>query len=309
MRLVPLLIAALMSPGAAPSAAASPPTSGYWWAGETGVASAPAPPNVPDKGLYVASSVTGATAVSAIGFTLPVDRTNPTLVLKVHQLQKGDSFIVDAYPTSSKWSPGNAQTWSTRPVPAPHALPIHGMLSPDGTTVTFALSAVAPGGHTDLVLVPGTPNPVATGAPAAPSPTFDASFEPLTGSSVLSTQVQQQETVTNPNAESAVPPFRGTVSAAAPPALGAPLVPATRPVPEQPSVAPSVTPSQPLAGQPLPTAAVTAAPGRSSQETALLVLLLVGTTFYLGWLGRSQTTGAGRRPSLYDLPAAVDDRA
>jgi hypothetical protein len=73
-------------------------------------------------------------------------------------------------------------------------------------------------------------------------------------------------------------------------------------------VAPTANP-QPLTSPQLPAAALTRPVGRSSRDTALLVVLLGGTMFYLGWLGRSQTVGASGRVSLYDLPPPVDETA
>src|SRR4051794_27646775 len=98
MRILVAVVAAALAPMAAPTGA---PVSGYWWAGETGVVSAPAPPQVPAGGLYVASAPSGATAVSAVGISLPADHANPQLVLKVHQLQQADGVLIDAYPTTS----------------------------------------------------------------------------------------------------------------------------------------------------------------------------------------------------------------
>jgi hypothetical protein len=307
MKLIPLALVAVMSSGTAPAAGVTAVSSGYWWEAESGVAAAPAPPNVPDGGLYVASSPSGPTAVSAVTFTLAADEGNPQLVLKVHSLDKGDTFAVDAYPTTSTWKAGSAQPWSNRPVPAAKAAPVHGVVSADATTVTFALTDVTPGSSADIVIVPGAPAPVAAGAPVPPAPTFDASFEPVTATSVLTTRLQSPA-YGAPAEQAAAPDLSVPLAPAAAPALGAPLVPTTQPT-SAPALAPSIAPAQPLTS-PRQAAATSAQPaGRTARETALLVALLAGTTFYLGWLARGQSTGIPGRLSLYDLPPPTAEEA
>jgi hypothetical protein len=283
----------------APAQAATAASSGYWWVGESGTVPVPAPPQVPAKGLYIASNAAGPTAVSAVRFALEPDRANPQLVLTVHQLQVGDTFAVDAYPATATWTAGDAQPWSSRPSYDARATPTHGVLSADGKTVTFSLTSVLAGGTGNVALVPGAATPAAAGAPSAPSPTFDAVFEPLGAGAVTTTMVQPDAVSPAPaqSAPAAQPP--AALPPAAPALLG-PLVPPAA-VTAAPSVAsplPAVTP-QPLA-QPA-TTGQTRRTGWSTRDLAILVFLLVDATLYLGWLARSQPT-TSRRISIYDLP-------
>jgi hypothetical protein len=300
---VGVLAAALTS--VAPADAATPVVAGYWWVGEAGTVSVPPPTQVPAKGLYVASNASGPTAVSAIRFTLAIDQTNPQLTLRVHQLQQGDTFAVDAYPTRTKWSPGSAQPWSSKPSYDPKAAPVHGVLSADGKTVTFALAAIVPGHTADLVLVPGAATPAAAGAPSPPSPTFDAAFEAPDRSSVVTTQVQPAAPVPTPEASYPAGPSGPTF--AAPPAPLTPLLPPAPGIVTPPLSAPSVAPQLPvLTQQPVRSAntVVTRRVGRSTRDTAILVFLLADVMFYLGWLARAQTSSTSGRVSIYDLPVA-----
>ena len=70
---------------APPGRAAGALTTAWWWQGEASKGAVPAPPTVPDGGLWVSSNATGPQAVSAIQVPLDPGDSAPVLTLAVHQ--------------------------------------------------------------------------------------------------------------------------------------------------------------------------------------------------------------------------------
>jgi hypothetical protein len=295
---VVLVCLAASLPAVAPVALAAQTDreAGYWWIAQPDGGGVPPPSSVPAGGLSVASAATGATAVSAVHFVLPVGVAPVRLTLKVAAVQQVDAVAVDAFPATRQWKPGDAQPWSERPSYDAKAAPLHGTLLADASSLVFNLPSGASPGVLDLVLVPAAATPV--------SPTFDLSLQPLTASSLTT---------------SAAPPAVAGVPVPAPPAavdtgvVTSPPLGLSPPLPALGAVGilqdtPRVATSTPAALAAAPAAAATplarqVVTGRSRRDIALLVFLLADVMFYLGWLSRgARTTTSGPRLSIYDLP-------
>lgn len=216
---------ALMAAGALAStpvarASATGVQVGVWSEAQPDGGSLPYPPQVPAGGLWVSSAPTGPTAISAVRFTLDDGDTAPVVTLSVAKITappdspaSSSAVPMLACRTTSPWTPTDPASpgpWSTRPTYDCSAGQVGGVLSSDGSTVTFDLTTIAPAGAAVTVaIVPGTvanavpaapaPLPVTPGAlpappaplPAPPDPTassawpaFDAAFAPLTAGSI-----------------------------------------------------------------------------------------------------------------------------
>ncbi|MCU1621508.1 MAG: hypothetical protein JWL79_353 [Frankiales bacterium] len=304
MRLgVVVLAGALVVALAGPAAAAAPQRTAYWWQGQTGLGTAPAPASVPPGGLYVASTAVGPTAESALHFTLPAGTQARTLSLKLHQVQQVDALSITAYPTKAVWKAGDNQPWSTHPDHlATPAFP--GTLGLDGVTLTFDLSGADLSGNVDLVLASAPPAGAADSG-VVTSPTFDATFDkPTTGALTLSAPTVVAPA---PSPQPLPPPLQAS-GPLAPQHLGAlapaaPLGPAVGPGPV--AASPSVAPPPVAAPQQLTPSARSTVVGRSSHSTLALALLLALVMFYLGWRTRGALLTASPRTTIYELPPAV----
>jgi hypothetical protein len=300
MRLgVVVLAGAMVVALAGPAAAAAPQRTAYWWQGQTGLGTAPAPVSVPPGGLYVASTAVGPTAESALHFTLAAGTQARTLSLKIHQVQQVDALSITAYPTKAVWKAGDNQPWSTHPGHlATPAFP--GTLGLDGVTLTFDLSAAELSGTLDLVLASAPPAGAADSG-VVTSPTFDAAFEKPTAGALTLSAPTVVAPVPSPQP---LPPLQAS-GPLAPQHLGAlapaaPLGPAVGPGPV--AASPSVAPPPVAAPQRLTPSARSTAAGRSSHSTLALALLLALVTFYLGWRTRGALLTASPRTTIYELP-------
>jgi hypothetical protein len=302
---VVLLSGALVVTLACPAVADAPRRTAYWWQGQPD-GTAPAPATVPAGGLYVASTALGATAESALHFTVAAGSQARTLSLKVHQLKQVDALAISAYPTKAVWKAGDNQPWSSRPghlaVPA-----FPGTLGLDGVTMSFDLSAAHLTGEIDLVLTPAPPADAADSG-VVTNPTFDASFEKPAASALSLTSPTVVAPV--PTAEPPLAPLPQAGGPLAPQHLGA-LAPAA---PLGPAVGPGLTPATPsLAPTPVPAvpqlaaSAGTTAAQRSGHSTLALTLLLGVIAFYLGWRTRGELLGASPRTTIYELPPPAAD--
>ena len=227
--------------------------SGYWWVAQPDGAPLPPPPQVPSGGLWVSSTVSGPQSISAVRFTLAAGASQPVLTLKVHQAQPASQVTIEACSTSSNWKPpGSAGAWSARPTPACATGSVAGVLSADGTTMTF-----------DLSLLQQPDNVVLQAAPSTPMPTFDATFEPLTASSVQPAVEGPPPTTTTTTAPppTTVPP---------PSNLGAPL-PAGNGLGGPPAPSPPAPTGAALGASPaLPAPVAPTAPGANSSAGPVL---------------------------------------
>ncbi len=189
-------------------------SSGYWWQSQPAGSPLPPPPQVPSGGLWVSSNASGDQSISAIRFTVPAGQSPVTLTLHVHEAQPAAQVDVVACTTTSNWAPTGSSpgAWTSRPQADCSAGQTTGTLSPDGSTLSFDLAALvnpssSSGGAgsdtlVDLVLEPGqVPSSVPSAVPGSPgnsSPTFDATFEPVTPDQV---QLSGQPTAaSNPSA-------------------------------------------------------------------------------------------------------------
>ena len=170
------MAAAWWSGAASPSHASESAEAAWWWQAEATTGAVPPPATVPEGGLWVSSNPSGPQAISALRIPIEEGATTPRLILTIHQVAPPGAAAVMAYPTSSPWTAGPGQAWSSRPTYDPSGLGAAGGLSADGKQIEFDLSALVNGTELDIVLAPA---PTAT-TPAAPlpvSPTFDVTFE------------------------------------------------------------------------------------------------------------------------------------
>ena len=140
------------------TAAADAPSKYGWWSQANAGApvAAPAPPDVPDKGLYVANGFAGPTAISALSFTVPTGATVGNLTL----VATGNPVMTTAPQACALTSAGtgyqSAQNgdWSAAPAYDCSAGKVDGSIGSDGKTVTFAVGPLVKNGSLDLAIIP-----------------------------------------------------------------------------------------------------------------------------------------------------------
>jgi len=209
-------------PGAlrTPAGAASNLEVGWWWLGQAQAGLAPAPPNVPDGGLWVSSDPSGPHAYSAVRFSLGPDETSPVLTLKVNSEQPDASAQLVACPTKSPWTPAVAGDWNSRPAYdcSVSALGVSS-LAENVNSVAFDLSTITVGKIVDVAIVPvsGPPQPppqvptVPLSPPAGTVPNtsnaFDITFNAPSTNDITTFQLADDESTDNGNGipESAFP--------------------------------------------------------------------------------------------------------
>jgi hypothetical protein len=156
--------------------------SNYWWEAETATTQLPAPPEVPAGGLWVSSTPAGPQSVSAVRFVLAPGYSAPVLTLKVASAQPAASVAVVACEATSSWKAGPGPSdWSGRPTSDCSRGSVPGVLGSAAAAMTFALAPLLSHGSVDVVLQPAPP------APGGASPTFDATFEPVSPGEVAAT--------------------------------------------------------------------------------------------------------------------------
>jgi hypothetical protein len=136
----------------------SPSAQGWWFRPQqagTPVA-LPAPPVVPDKGLYVAQGPNGENlAIAAVDYAVS-EPVASTLMLTVASGGAG-TVAITACPASSGFKPVQAGAWSDAPGYNCTAAAVEGAVAADGKTVAFALTpdfVTAGGSAVQAVLVP-----------------------------------------------------------------------------------------------------------------------------------------------------------
>ncbi|MDX6200153.1 MAG: hypothetical protein QOJ79_3304 [Actinomycetota bacterium] len=168
--------------GTLAGAAGSAPATAYWWTGAT--AGAPGP-DVPAGGLWVSSAPSGPNAVSAIRVHASHASTSSQLTLRVHRIQVVDAMTLVLLPTTTGWSPGDAQPWDGKPGYNQQLPPTVGAVSADKSNVTFSLGAMSAGETRSLLMLPIRAHSTQPGfSPDGPWQTFDIAFEPLTADSL-----------------------------------------------------------------------------------------------------------------------------
>jgi hypothetical protein len=282
-----LAVTVFIAPAATASDRVNKLASDFWWEGEQSPAVLPAPPTVPPGGLWVSSDPAGPQAVSAVRFVLSADQTDPVLALQVSSAQPARAWAsgIVACPTTSSWSAGpRPGAWNARPSGDCSVAQVSGVLSTDGHILSFQLSKLAVAGVADFVL-----EPVGT-------PTFDATFEPVTSGDVQSSHAVSPVTpTTSPPAT-----VLSTVPVVTP--VGSPTVPATVPVTSAapvttPALSPAIAPAAPpttvssgagnFAAPSAPAAQVVRIPTRSWRDRILLGLAIVDIGAYMLWKRRS----------------------
>ncbi len=279
----------------------------WWWQAEPTTGAVPAPPTVPDGGLWVSSNAAGPQSISAIRITLDPGDATPTLSLDVHQSVPPNDAELLAYPTSTAFAAGPAQSWSTKPTydaTGPRAI---ASLSSDGKKMTFDLSGLVTGDTLSVVIVPNAaaaaPPPPLPAPPASPAPTFDVTFEKPGPANVQVTSgaaAQPDDTAPVASAapaptEDATPLPSDSFSAAVPTGLSAPL----------PLVASTPTPARSsprVAFNSVPRSFVPTSAKRSFGDSAAIAVML---GIVLLWVARDTATSGGPRRarlSLYDAP-------
>jgi hypothetical protein len=207
----------------------------------------------------VSSDPSGAQSISAVRFALDANEVAPKLKLTVGRVVgPPNTQLVVACPASSAWQPTGTKPgeWSSQPHADCTKERSVGQLSPDSTTMTFdltSLAAASTGPSTSRIDVVLAPAPSTT----VPS-TFDATFQPVTPTSVLVTHS---------------PPASGT-GGVEPAGVPAPATGTTGTATVQPSAAPSaVSPSLavgPVSAAPVipPALATGAQPAAASTATS-----------------------------------------
>jgi hypothetical protein len=307
------------------SAATIPVETGTWFIGQ--LAGLPPPPTVPSGGLWISGTPLGPYAFSAIRFTLPSDRGNPVLKLKVARLitapstplGTGQNPIVACLTTSS-WKPTGTSpgAWSAAPTYDCTKGEVSGVVANDGSTLSFELASMGKPGQTlSIALAPGTianpilatvPVPLPTLPALPPLPfglsipnltagqlnaTFDSTFQALTAASITTAAVN---VYVPPVAPPSVTPVQSVFSAPAAP-LDAPL-PVTSPAPVT-----SLPPAPAVAFPPVIAAAVPAAAHRANDDAGKRVVAALLLGLFVGWAVRSFGRPGERTLTLYDVPA------
>ena len=186
-------------PAAGAESGASNIEVGTWWALQQDGTTLPPPATVVPGGAWVSRQASGDLSLTAIRFPLEDNESQPVLTLKIHTAQPSTArpetgsspapaasgVAIVACITASPWKPVTAGAWSARPTPNCSSGSILGVPSPDGTTMAFDLSTIAPRGDVDIMLIPGIAGSVlpavpqvVPGVPQTPDSTaFDATFE------------------------------------------------------------------------------------------------------------------------------------
>ena len=294
--------------------------SGYWWQGQPDGAPLPAPPNVPANGLWVSGGQASPVAIAAIRFQLGATEATPALTAKVNRAfppaqataaANVDQLVVMACPTNGAWNPAQAGAWSARPQ-YDCARAVTGTLTPDGTTISFDLGAVATDGKVDVALVPGTgaaalPQLPVPGSPPTPQPSgFDLTLRPVTADQVHTTAASPPAADTSASGTPADLSSPADVPAAD---FGSAAVPAT----DFNFAANAVQPSAGVAASSTPSVA----PGSLAPQTRDIaestikdnkgyrVLAVILLAVLLWWAWRQAVPPRKNRRTIYDGPATA----
>jgi len=166
------------------ASAAAPDKFGWWDVGNAGAVAAPAPPDVPAKGLYVENGFNGPTAISALTFAVPSGAQVGGLTLQT----AGSPVITSppvACPLTSQaqgYQPAEDGAWSAHPA-YDCTTKVVGVVSSDQKTVTFSVGRFVHDGVLAIALLAGgSADRVPFATPAA---TALAVTVPATGSGAL----------------------------------------------------------------------------------------------------------------------------
>ncbi len=131
----------------------------------------PPPPGAPSGGIYVQGTLAGPTAYGAVRFSSPGTTAG---VVKLAIESTTGAVEVALCPTTSAWQAADGGVWQQRPSFDCSTSKALGVISADGTSVTFQLTdAFATTGEYDLAIVPDpTAQTVFSLSLTAPGPDF-----------------------------------------------------------------------------------------------------------------------------------------
>lgn len=231
----------VLSTTAVPAHGQAPDDVGWWFALKSHAVpvAPPAPPNVPDGGLYIQQDPDGPAAVGAIRAAIE-GSTGATLTLAAAQ---GSTTTlgapVQACATTTAWQPALPAPgyWEDRPEPAKPCVP--GTVSTDGKYVAFHFgNAFLSSGVLDVVLLPAdgaTPFAIAFDPPAPDSLKVETAPSTDAGSA-YSPPPESSDVPSDASSSLASPPF----TVAAPTSPSSPATTAVPAVSQPVAVAPSV---------------------------------------------------------------------
>ena len=323
--LVTVGLCALASLAWSPSASALDGlVTGSWWTGQNDANNVPVPPTVPTGGLWVQYNASGATAFSAVRFTMAPTEAAPILSLGVHSQQPSGVAIVVACIATTDWNPVTAGPMSAAPAYDCARGSSQGTFNADGTVMTFDLSGFLVGDTINVVLRPAPvgpappgvplpappatlpvsipPAPTPTTVPTAPSPTpFDITFEPPSAANIAIASVPLADE--SPN--NTTPTTFAFDTTPAEPVFSGPIDLST-----ESSFITVPTTSPPRAVLPVVNVPRQIIPALPAATTTNLARALAGAVFLLlaAWMARDMFGGAapaggsGRRISLVPDP-------
>jgi ABC-type branched-subunit amino acid transport system ATPase component/ABC-type branched-subunit amino acid transport system permease subunit len=188
-----------------PQAKADAPLQQGWWNElRQGGLPAPASPEVPADGLYVANDLSGHSAIAAIRLRAAVPGT---LTLSVAGTALATSTTVSISPATKDWKPVQNGDWAAAPT-FDAKVSIAGKASADKKVISWSLPASFPSndGILDVVFVEDASNP--TGSTALAKPTDGAYAAAETSSAAPTPAAPADSGATEPlPAEAFSPPF------------------------------------------------------------------------------------------------------
>jgi hypothetical protein len=238
--------------------------------GLTTVPTVPAPPTVPDDGLYVAGDASGANAISALryavggGGTLTLDLAEGTTLTGTEQLV--------ACPVQGGFTPVQNGPWAAKPSYDPATCVVEGVPAEDGASFTFAVPATFASALGDVAVVI---------APAEGATPFSLPFDkPGPDSFLVTAPVAPQSSMSSDSSFSpGSASFSPGVGSSSSPSFAAPSTPSASPSASSGSGSDVGTGGAPPAAV-LPVAEA-AGTSRSDQVVAVVVLALIGGGFWV----------------------------
>jgi len=263
------------------------------------VPTVPAPPTVPEDGLYVANDSSGPSAIAAVRYRLESQAAGSlTITLADGSALTGTEELVGC-PALGGFEPAQNGRWDAAPAYDPEACVVVPVASEDGSALKFDIPATFTSalGDVSLVLAP---------APGSVTP-FSLAFDAPTDDSFTVTSTPPPSSSPTPVGGSPVPSAAPAFTAPVPPSFSAPSSPA----PAAPEVAEEDEVAAPVAevASP-PVAAAVAEESRAASVVAVMALLAVGGGLW--WLSgkparapRLLGSVGGASAASVEAPAAV----
>ncbi|HET6909092.1 MAG TPA: hypothetical protein VFH54_07125 [Mycobacteriales bacterium] len=287
------------------AAADAPMKYGWWSATNAGTPfTPPAPPDVPAKGLYVANSVSGPSAIAALTFNIPSGATVGalTLVATGNPVMSSPPLACEIPASGQGYTPAEGGAWSAKPAYDCKAGQVTGTAGSDGKTLTFPVAPFAKSGSLSVAIVAvGQADRIPFNAPTASalaittsSPSVGGGAGAPIGSGVPGSGATGSGAgAAGANAPAApAPPAAGAAVAGAAPSAGMPPAVAS---PQQTQAATTTGSTQGAA----PAASSTPSGARINAATILGLAAMVGALLFwtegFGVLGGRVRSLAGRR--------------